>query len=117
MIARSLTVACTYHLNSIFTVTDIQCNIHEIRRVLNYIECRGKEFRLLRSRHGGQEKNNAGVNLQLLISSAEFKGVVRDESPIFLGYRAKDIPILRPMEPMGVDVSGCVSAGLGDLRQ
>lgn len=95
----------------------IQCGVHHVREIVYHVQCGGKEFDLLSPRHSWPKKYHAGLQFQLLKTALKFNGIVGDQNPVFLFDQFQDLPVLRPMQPVVIDLGSRISPCVSRLRQ
>ena len=67
--------------------------------------------------HGWDEEHYARMYFDALKTPPKLNGIIRDQSPVFLLHYLENVPILRLMKTIMVDVGSFVSPCMGCLRQ
>jgi hypothetical protein len=95
----------------------VQPSVGEVRMPAQMVQGRLEQSDLLQSPDRRDEKDNAGMKIDLPITPTKLECIVGDEHPIALGNDREKLPIgLRPQSQM-IDMHGLVTAIAGYLDQ
>ncbi len=100
--------------DSLLTHRDLDGDVRHIRRSVDCVQYPSEQIELFFARDDRDDKNDAGMDIQLSVAPSEFENIAGDEDPILGQDHRQNVPILRLTQAQEVDMGCLVSSCMGD---